>query len=88
MKALTLDMLCVGGKGIVDSLFAEGSMRRRMIDLGIVEGTEIECVGKSPAGDPSAYRIRGAVIAIRAKDARKVCIKLIDIAKEDYYGTD
>ena len=74
MKALTLDSLRVGERGVVTSLLAEGSMRRRMIDLGIVESTEIECVGKSPAGDPSAYLLRGAVIAIRAKDAKKVCI--------------
>ncbi len=72
MEALTLDKLCVGGRGIVTSLVAEGSMRRRMIDLGIVDGTEIECVGKSPAGDPCAYLIRGAVIAIRSKDAKSV----------------
>lgn len=74
MKALTLDGLRVGERGVVTSLLAEGSMRRRMIDLGIVESTEIECVGKSPAGDPSAYLLRGAVIAIRAKDAKNVRI--------------
>ena len=74
MKALTLDKLRVGERGVVTSLLSEGSMRRRMIDLGIVESTEIECVGKSPAGDPSAYLLRGAVIAIRARDASSVCI--------------
>lgn len=74
MKALTLDKLRVGQRGVVSALLAEGSMRRRMIDLGIVDGTEIECVGESPAGDPRAYLIRGAVIAIRAKDAKGVCI--------------
>lgn len=74
MKALTLDKLQVGQRGVVTSIFTEGSMRRRMIDLGIVESTEIECVGKSPAGDPSAYLLRGAVIAIRARDARGVWV--------------
>ena len=75
MKTLTLDKLRSGERGRVTELLSEGSMRRRMIDLGVVEGTEIECVGKSPSGDPSAYLIRGAVIAIRAKDARKVYIR-------------
>ena len=83
MKALTLDALRVGERGIVTSLLAEGSMRRRMIDLGIVENTVIECVGKSPAGDPAAYLLRGAVIAIRAKDARGVCIKT-DFLEAEY----
>ena len=85
MKALTLDSLRVGERGVVTSLLAEGSMRRRMIDLGIVESTEIECVGKSPAGDPSAYLLRGAVIAIRAKDAKNVCINTY--SREAHDGT-
>ena len=86
MKALTLDKLRTGERGTVTELLSEGSMRRRMIDLGVVEGTEIECVGKSPAGDPSAYLIRGAVIAIRARDACKVYIKVIPEGNRD--GTD
>ena len=83
MKILTLDKLSVGNRGTVKELLATGSMQRRMIDLGIVDGTEIECVGESPAGDLRAYLIRGAVIAIRAKDARGVCI-----AEEVANGTD
>ena len=83
MKALTLDKLCVNDRAVVTALLAEGGMRRRMIDLGMVEGTAIECVGKSPAGDPSAYLIRGAVVAIRAKDARKICIRAASGVEED-----
>ena len=82
MKILTLDKLSVGNRGIVKELLATGSMQRRMIDLGIVEGTRIECVGISPAGDPSAYLIRGAVIAIRVQDAKKVTL-----CEEDDDGT-
>jgi len=37
-----------------------------------VEGTKIRCVLRSPLGDPAAYRIRGAVIAIRKEDAKNV----------------
>lgn len=76
MDILTLDRLTVGEAGRVCFLKAEGSMRRRMIDLGLVDGTLIECVGKSPSGDPSAYLIRGAVIAIRSFDAATVGVKL------------
>ena len=41
----------------------------------LVVGTVVECVGKSPCGDPAAYRIRGAVIAIRSEDAKTVCVR-------------
>ena len=78
MKNITLNELATGNRGTVLSVRSSGAMRRRMIDLGIVEGTVIECVGKSPMGDPCAYLIRGAVIAIRAKDGRDVLLRTDD----------
>ena len=51
-------------------------MRRRLLDFGMIEGTNIRCVRRSPAGDPSAYLIRGAVIAIRASDAAGVAVRV------------
>ncbi len=71
-----------GETAVVQSLRAHGSMRRRLLDIGLVEGTRVECVGVSPMGDPSAYLIRGAVIAIRAVDSRSVLIE------EASHGTD
>ena len=58
----------------MNALMAKGSERRRMLDLGLVSGTEIEAVQKSPAGDPVAYLIRGAVIALRNEDAGKILV--------------
>lgn len=51
-----------------------GSIKRRLQDLGLVEGTQVRCVQKSPYGDPVAYEIRGAVIALRAEDAGNVLV--------------
>lgn len=65
----------VSERAQVTALTAEGSIRRRFLDIGIVPGTRIECVGKSPCGDPSAYLIRGAVIAIRREDAANILVK-------------
>ena len=84
MDTLTLDKLNINESGCVARLLSRGAMRRRMIDLGIVEGTHIECVGRSPSGDPSAYLVRGAVIAIRKRDAREVLLS----SGEVLYGTD
>lgn len=60
----------------VAGLDAVGTQRRRMLDLGLVEGTNVEALHKSPSGDPVAYFIRGAVIALRGEDAKKVRIEL------------
>ena len=45
------------------------AMRRRLQDIGLISGTRVECVGVSPLGDPAAYLIRGAVIALRREDS-------------------
>lgn len=55
-------------------LTAEGRMRRRLADLGLIPGAVVECLGRSPLGDPTAYLIRGAVIAIRRRDAMEVLV--------------
>ena len=56
-------------------LVSTGSIRRRLLDIGLVENTEVECLGRSPAGDPCAYLIRGAVIAIRSEDCRNILVQ-------------
>ena len=47
-----------------------GAQRRRLLDLGVVPGTVITAEMLSPSGDPMAYRIRGALIALRRGHAR------------------
>lgn len=53
-------------------------MRRRLMDIGLIVGTRVTCVGRSPGGDPAAYAIRGAIIAIRDRDSTEVIIKPIE----------
>lgn len=52
-------------------------MRRRLQDIGLIEGTEVLCLQKSPSGDPVAYLIRGAVIALRGEDSSKIILESV-----------
>ena len=61
-----------GQRAEVLELRTESRMRRRLLDLGLVE-----CVGQSPGGDPKAYLIRGAAVAIRSEDARTVTMRRV-----------
>lgn len=72
VESLTLNQLRVGDWLTVENVRGEDSMKRRLEDLGVVSGTRICCLMRSPLGDPCAYRIRGAVIALRSKDAQKI----------------
>ncbi len=72
----SMDRLPEGSAAMVTELLTTGSMRRRLQDIGLIEGTRIECLIRSPAGDPAAYLIRGAVIALRAEDSSRVRVEL------------
>ena len=54
----------------------QGELKRRFYDLGIIEGTDIEVLYRSPFKDPTAYKIRGTVIAIRKEDAEKIKVSI------------
>ena len=64
-----------GSVAKVINLFTTGSMRRRLQDIGLIEGTDVECLQKSPSGDPVAYYIRGAVIELRSEDSRNILVQ-------------
>ena len=61
--------------GTVESVSSEGSMHRRFLDIGLVPGTRVVCVGKSPLGDPKAFLFRGTKVAIRCRDAKGIILK-------------
>ncbi len=71
---ISLSELPIGKSAVVSSLLAEGITRRRMMDLGLVPGTRVTAVRISPAGDPKAYKIRGAIIALRRTEGSKVLV--------------
>ena len=72
---LSLNDIKPGNRARVKELTSTGSIRRRLLDIGLVENTEVECLGQSPLGDPCAYLIRGAVIAIRSEDCRGILVQ-------------
>ncbi|MBN1681057.1 MAG: ferrous iron transport protein A [Anaerolineae bacterium] len=76
----TLADLQPGQSGVVTQLYSQGPERRRMMDLGIIPGTTVTVEMTSPLGDPVAYRVRGALLALRQDQARLVSIS--DVSSE------
>lgn len=70
----TLSALREGESAVISALRLDGAIRRRLQDLGLIEGTVVRCLQKSPSGDPAAYLIRGAVIALRKQDTGRILI--------------
>lgn len=76
-KSLALTELSEGQSAYVTDLNTDEAMLRRLKDLGLIRGTRVTCLYRSPAGDPVAYRIRGAVIALRSRDACRIQVNPI-----------
>ena len=71
-KVNYLSDILPGERAVIGHLETKGDMRRRLQDIGLVEGTMVKCLRKSPSGDPVAYLIRGAVIALRSADSSEI----------------
>lgn len=71
-ERIPLSELKPGQEARIHSLLCNGAMRQRFLDLGFLPGVSVSCTGQSPSGDPKAFLIRGAVIAIRSRDSRDI----------------
>ena len=70
-----LAALAEGESGYVQSVSTHLALKHRLEDLGLIPGTRVTCMARSPAGDPSAYLVRGTVIALRRWDAAGVALE-------------
>ena len=76
-KTTSLEKIDIGQKALVIGVNIKGNLRRRLFDLGLINGTQIKCLGKSPFGDPIAFLIKDSVIAIRTDDCKNILINRI-----------
>ena len=70
----SLDNIKVGQEAFVERVELEVGIKHRLEDLGVTEGTRLECMGVSPLGDPIALLADGTDIAIRKRDCKKITV--------------
>lgn len=71
-KELALSDLKVGETARIEKSEVDRDLKRRLMELGFINGATVSCVGDSPLGDPRAYLVCSAIIAIRNKDGEKI----------------
>jgi DtxR family Mn-dependent transcriptional regulator len=78
-----LSELSAGERGRVVSISGacRGPERRRLFDLGMLPGTEVSAELVSPGGDPKAYRVRGAIIALRKEQSDWIEVERVDSSR-------
>ena len=57
---------------VIVRLNRSDALGRRLTDLGVTEGEQITAEFRSPFGDPTAYRVKGCLLALRKKDCGTV----------------
>ena len=72
-----LSALKPGQRGLITEVNGDDAIAVRLMEMGILDGEEIEMVGKAPLGDPAEYIIRGYRISLRNAEAERVLIDRI-----------
>ncbi|MES1177584.1 MAG: ferrous iron transport protein A [Myxococcales bacterium] len=68
----------IGQVVTVSHVAGEGSFRRRLMELGLVPGTQVEVVGVAPLGDPLELLVRGGSLSIRRAEAEGVSVAVAE----------
>ena len=71
----TLDALKPGERGCVADVAGDDAVAVRLMEMGVVEGEEIEHLGTAPLGDPVEFLVRGYRLSLRLNEARRVQIR-------------
>ena len=71
----TLDTLKPGDRARVADVTGEDAVAARLMEMGLVEGEEIEHLGTAPLGDPVEFLIRGYRLSLRLAEARRVQVR-------------
>lgn len=76
-KVVDLNQLPLDRNGIIQELNCDGNIKRRLLDMGLVKGTNIKPILISPSKDPRAFEVRGSLIAIREEEAKRISVIFI-----------
>lgn len=71
----TLDTLHPGERARIADVSGDDAVAVRLMEMGLVEGAEIEHLGAAPLGDPLEFLIRGYRLSLRITEARRVSVR-------------
>ena len=71
---ISLRKLDVGGRARIVSVQAEGELGRRIRDMGLVPGVDVEVLGRAPLRDPVALRLPGFTLSLRNNEADHIFV--------------
>lgn len=76
---MTLSETKEGKSYFIENISNDCDLKRRILDIGIIKGSKIERLFSSPLGEPVAYKIRGAVMALRKNITDKIFVSEVGV---------
>lgn len=71
----TLDQLSEGSRARIHQVRGNDGIATRLMEMGLIEGEEIQVLGRAPLGDPIEYLVYGYRLSLRAQEARRVDVE-------------
>jgi len=72
----TLDLMTTGQCGRIQAVADDGAIGQRLLEMGLLEGEEIEVIGFAPLGDPMEIRLRDYRLSLRRAEAARVTVQI------------
>jgi ferrous iron transport protein A len=73
----SLDQLRVGQRGCVEAVGGDDALMQRLLEMGLIDGEEVEVLGFAPLGDPLEIRLRDYRLSLRRAEAARVQVTLL-----------
>ena len=77
MSMKMLNELEKGEKGRIVKIGGKGSVHRRLLDMGLVSGSEVQMERVAPLGDPIEIKVKGYNLSLRKEEAASIQVEVI-----------
>jgi Fe2+ transport system protein FeoA len=75
----SLDQLRVGQRARVEAIEGEDLVVQRLLEMGLLEGEELEIIGFAPLGGPVEIRLQDYRLSLRRSEASRIRVSTLDI---------
>ena len=65
----------INDSGVIAAVGGEGALRLRLLDMGLVPGTQVKVCKVAPMGDPIQIQVRGYELTLRQEDAANITLR-------------
>ena len=74
----SLDQLQVGQRARVEAIMGNDNLVQRLLEMGVLEGEELEVVGFAPLGCPMEIRLQDYRLSLRRSEASRIHVSTIE----------